>query len=76
MRRVFADDMALDEGYRTAPLLDGVAIDALDERNLTALMIYFAYFNAAISTQLFPDEAMPVQAGRMFQIDVADLAPL
>lgn len=73
MRFVPAEDMALDGERRTAPLIDEEAIAALDSRGMSPVAIYVAYFNVAESNDFFPGRAVPVQAGRMFQVDPAEL---
>jgi hypothetical protein len=75
MRFVAAEDMALEAGDRVAPLLDPAAERALAERGLVPTTIYFAYFNEVESTPFFPGRAVPIQAGRMFQVAAFDLEP-
>jgi len=73
MRFMPPSDMALDGTSRTAPLLDDEAIAAMESRGMTALAIYVAYYNTVESSDFFSGRAVPVQAGRMFQIDPTQL---
>jgi len=75
MRFVKASDMTLDGGMRTAPLLDADAIAELDKRAMTVTTLYVAYFNVKQTSVFFDGRAVPVQAGRMFQVFAADLWP-
>lgn len=74
MRLVQASEMTLAGGLRRAPLLDDVAIDELNTRRIGIVNVYVAYMNQRESAAIFPGlRAVPVQAGRMFQIAIADL---
>ncbi len=75
MRFVNAADMTLDGGMRTAPLLDADAIAELDKRSMTVTTIYVAYLDVKETSAFFDGRAVPVQAGRMFQIAASDLWP-
>ncbi len=75
MRSIPADSMPLEGGMRVAPLLDDAAVTALESRGITVTAVYVAYYNVEESTAFFPGRGVPVQAGRMFQIDPSDLVP-
>ena len=69
-----ADKMPLKSGSRTAPLLSTEIQDALDDRGIDVQTVYAAYYRTTSTTKLFPGgRDVPVQAGRMFEIDPAEL---
>jgi len=74
MRRILEADIPLAGGNRTMPLADQSTIDALQSAGADPTTIYFACMNEVETTEFFPGmRAVPVQAGRMFQVSYADL---
>jgi hypothetical protein len=79
-RTVRATDMTLDAGIREAPLFDADALQALSAWGLDAGTVYVAAYRQQDVTGFFTEtdggeRSVPVQAGRMLQVPVADLAP-
>ncbi|MBL8954114.1 MAG: hypothetical protein JNK82_25280, partial [Myxococcaceae bacterium] len=79
-RTVPASAMALDAGIRSAPLLDAEALRALASWGLDAGTVYIAAYRQVEVDGFFTQtdggrRPVPVQAGRMVQVAVPDLAP-
>ncbi len=80
LRTVPAEEMTLNNGVREAPLLDEAALRALKSWGLDAGTLHFAAYRQRSVEGLFTQSdggprAVPIQAGRMVQVNVADLAP-
>ncbi|MBX7102236.1 MAG: hypothetical protein K1X89_31255, partial [Myxococcaceae bacterium] len=76
LRLVQAADMTLVGADRVAPLLDDEALATLSDLGWTVQTLYVAYYRQQDTQLFFPSlRALPVQAGRMFQVNAADLAP-
>ena len=74
MRRILEADIPLSGGNRTMPLADEATIAALRSAGSDASMIWFSCMNEVETAVFFPGmRAVPVQAGRMFQVSWADL---
>ena len=74
MRRILEADIPLAGGNRTMPLADEATISALRSAGSDPAMIYFSCMNEVETTVFFPGmRAVPVQAGRMFQVSYTDL---
>ncbi len=79
-RTVRAADMELDAGVREAPMMDEPAMRALAAWGLDAGVVYIAAYRQQTVEGFFTEadggaRPVPVQAGRMVQVNVADLAP-
>ncbi len=79
-RTVLASRMALDAGMREAPLLDDESLRAVMSWGLDAGTVYIAAYRQAQVSGFFTEtdggaRVVPVQAGRMVQVNVPDLAP-
>ena len=76
LRQVKAADMTLTSGNRVAPVLDDETIAALNALGWSVQTLYIAYYRQQDTQLFFPSmRSLPVQAGRMFQVNAADLAP-
>lgn len=80
LRTVPAEEMTLNAGVREAPLLDDASLRAVRAWGLDAGTIYFAAYRQRSVEGLFTESdgglrAVPIQAGRMVQVNVADLVP-
>lgn len=79
-RTVPAAEMTLNNGVREAPLVDEAAQRALRAWGIDAGTVYVAAYRQQSVVGLFTESdggarAVPVQAGRMVQVNVTDLAP-
>ncbi len=79
-RTVRAVDMALDGGLREAPVLDDASLQAISDWGIDGGTVYIAAYRQQSVEGFFSEtdggaRAVPVQAGRMVQVNVADLAP-
>ncbi len=79
-RTVRAADMVLDGGYREAPVLDPASIRALSAWGIDAGTVYIAALRQRDADGFFKESdagvrVVPVQAGRMVQVNVSDLSP-
>ena len=76
LRLLPASAMTLKGADRVAPVLDDEALATLTELGWTVQTLYIAYYRQQDTQLFFPGQrALPVQAGRMFQVSAADLAP-
>jgi hypothetical protein len=76
LRSVAAADMTLVGNLRVAPLVDDETLAAMTELGWVAQTVYVAAYRQTLSPLFFPEaQPVPVQAGRMFQVSVADLMP-
>ncbi|MEO0605742.1 MAG: hypothetical protein AAF211_30195 [Myxococcota bacterium] len=69
---VAAEELALDGGLRTGPLLSEATVAELDARGLVPTDLWFGPMNVAGQDGWFERE-VPVQAGRLVQTTGADL---
>lgn len=69
-----ASSLTLSNGSRVANLVDGPGLALLRELGWSVQTAYVAAFNTSQTSLFFPGlRAVPVQAGRMFQLSGADL---